>query len=159
MIAWDVLNYQTLSVIFCSACPQRGGGRGEGEGEGKGRGGGGETKRKLHGPDSLSNSKHVGHREITSVQNGTFFYKNIEVRKERNRQRLLYTDHTLLRDFGFDFYISILYITIFFKQNLSKLGICTANEGPVKIQYKCLVPIYVFPEMKLRGLVIPEAEL
>ncbi len=26
---------------------------------------------------------------------------------------------------------------------------CTANEGPVKIQYKCLVPIYVFPEMKL----------
>jgi hypothetical protein len=26
---------------------------------------------------------------------------------------------------------------------------CTANEGPVIIQYKCLVPIYVFPEMKL----------
>jgi hypothetical protein len=26
---------------------------------------------------------------------------------------------------------------------------CTANEGPVRIQYKCLVPIYVFPEMKL----------
>jgi hypothetical protein len=26
---------------------------------------------------------------------------------------------------------------------------CTANEGPVKILYKCLVPIYVFPEMKL----------
>ncbi len=25
----------------------------------------------------------------------------------------------------------------------------TANEGPVRIQYKCLVPIYVFPEMKL----------
>jgi hypothetical protein len=25
----------------------------------------------------------------------------------------------------------------------------TANEGQVKIQYKCLVPIYVFPEMKL----------
>ncbi len=29
-----------------------------------------------------------------------------------------------------------------------------ANEGPVRIQYKCQVPIYVFPEMKLRGLVI-----
>ncbi len=29
----------------------------------------------------------------------------------------------------------------------------TANEGPVRIQYKCLVPIYVFPEMKLRGSV------
>ncbi len=26
---------------------------------------------------------------------------------------------------------------------------CTANEGPVRIQYKCLVPIYVFPELKL----------
>ncbi len=26
-----------------------------------------------------------------------------------------------------------------------------ANEGPVRIQYKCLVPIYVFPEMKLHG--------
>ena len=25
----------------------------------------------------------------------------------------------------------------------------TANEGPVRIQYKCLIPIYVFPEMKL----------
>ncbi len=27
--------------------------------------------------------------------------------------------------------------------------LCTANEGPVRIQYKCLVPISVFPEMKL----------
>jgi hypothetical protein len=25
----------------------------------------------------------------------------------------------------------------------------TANEGSVRIQYKCLVPIYVYPEMKL----------
>jgi hypothetical protein len=25
----------------------------------------------------------------------------------------------------------------------------TANEEPVRIQYKCLVPIYVFPEIKL----------
>jgi hypothetical protein len=25
----------------------------------------------------------------------------------------------------------------------------TANEGLMRIQYKCLVPIYVFPEMKL----------
>jgi hypothetical protein len=25
----------------------------------------------------------------------------------------------------------------------------TANEGPVRIQYKCLVPIYGFPEVKL----------
>jgi hypothetical protein len=25
----------------------------------------------------------------------------------------------------------------------------TANEGLVRIQYKCLVPIYVFPEIKL----------
>jgi hypothetical protein len=30
--------------------------------------------------------------------------------------------------------------------------ICTlhnAHGGPVRIQYRCLVPIYVFPEMKL----------
>jgi hypothetical protein len=26
---------------------------------------------------------------------------------------------------------------------------CTANEGPARIRYKCLVPIYVFPDMKL----------
>jgi hypothetical protein len=25
----------------------------------------------------------------------------------------------------------------------------TSNEGPVRIEYKCLVPIYVFPERKL----------
>jgi hypothetical protein len=25
----------------------------------------------------------------------------------------------------------------------------TANEGPVRIQYKCLVPVYVFPERQL----------
>jgi hypothetical protein len=35
----------------------------------------------------------------------------------------------------------------------------TANEGPVKIQYQCLVPIYVFPEMNLRSLVISKTEL
>jgi hypothetical protein len=31
------------------------------------------------------------------------------------------------------------------------MSICyhTANEGPVRIQYKCLVAIYVFPAMKL----------
>jgi hypothetical protein len=34
-----------------------------------------------------------------------------------------------------------------------------ANEGPVKIQSKCLVPIHVFPEMKLRCLVISKTEL
>ncbi len=35
----------------------------------------------------------------------------------------------------------------------------TANEGPVRIQYKCLFLIYVFPEMKLRDLVISKTEL
>jgi hypothetical protein len=34
-----------------------------------------------------------------------------------------------------------------------------ANEGLVRIQYECLVPIYVFPEMKLSGLVISKTEL
>jgi hypothetical protein len=32
----------------------------------------------------------------------------------------------------------------------------TANVGPVRIQYKCLVSIYEFPEMKL---LFPKAEL
>jgi hypothetical protein len=36
---------------------------------------------------------------------------------------------------------------------------CTANEGPVRIQYKCLVPIFVLPEMKLCGFVISKTEL
>ncbi len=31
-----------------------------------------------------------------------------------------------------------------------------ANEGPVIIQYKCLVPNYVFPEKKLCSLAIPK---
>ena len=31
----------------------------------------------------------------------------------------------------------------------STLHIYTTNKGPVRIQYKCLVPIYVFPEKKL----------
>ncbi len=35
----------------------------------------------------------------------------------------------------------------------------TANEGPVRIQSKCLVLIYVFPEMKVRSLVIFKTEL
>jgi hypothetical protein len=39
------------------------------------------------------------------------------------------------------------------------LHLYTANEWPMKIQYKCLVPIYVFPEIKLRALVISKSEL
>jgi hypothetical protein len=35
----------------------------------------------------------------------------------------------------------------------------TANEGPVRIKYKFLVPIYVLPEMKMHGLFISKAEL
>jgi hypothetical protein len=35
----------------------------------------------------------------------------------------------------------------------------TANEGPVRIQYKRLVLLYVFPEMKLRGFVTSKTEL
>ncbi len=31
---------------------------------------------------------------------------------------------------------------------------CTANEGPVRTQYKFMVPIYVLPETKLHGFVI-----
>jgi hypothetical protein len=35
----------------------------------------------------------------------------------------------------------------------------TANEGPGRIQYKCLVSIYVFPDMKLCSLLISKTEL
>jgi hypothetical protein len=35
----------------------------------------------------------------------------------------------------------------------------TSNEGRARIQYECLVPIYVFPEMKLLGLVVSKIEL
>jgi len=35
----------------------------------------------------------------------------------------------------------------------------TANEGPVRIHYKLLVSIYVFPEMKLCGLIISKTKL
>ncbi len=34
----------------------------------------------------------------------------------------------------------------------------TANEGPVRIQYKCLDPIYVYTEMKLCNLLISKTE-
>jgi hypothetical protein len=37
--------------------------------------------------------------------------------------------------------------------------ILTANEGPMRIKYKCLVPIYVFPELKLRDLIISKTDL
>jgi hypothetical protein len=38
---------------------------------------------------------------------------------------------------------------IAYRSRFGALTACTANEGPVRIQYKYLVPIYVFPEMKL----------
>ncbi len=38
---------------------------------------------------------------------------------------------------------------IYYIQNNLLYFAYTANEGPVKILYKCLVPIYVYPEMKL----------
>jgi hypothetical protein len=45
-------------------------------------------------------------------------------------------------------------------QMISRLkSLCTANEGPERIQYKCLVPIYVFSEIKLCSLVIYKTEL
>jgi hypothetical protein len=49
----------------------------------------------------------------------------------------------------------------FFKTKSAKVFFfeSTAIEGPVKIQYKCLVHIYVFPEMKLWSLLISKTEL
>ncbi len=49
--------------------------------------------------------------------------------------------------------ILIIAVSVFFVLFCIKysqyLIVHTANEGPVRIQYKCLVPIYVFPRMKL----------
>ncbi len=45
--------------------------------------------------------------------------------------------------------IVLLSLSISYQESRSLECDCTANEGPVRIQYKCLVPIYVFPEMKL----------
>jgi hypothetical protein len=55
---------------------------------------------------------------------------------------------------GFCFFrlqgISIFWHLLLFS---SSITVCTANKGPVRIQYKCLVSIYVFPEMKLRFVI------
>jgi hypothetical protein len=40
------------------------------------------------------------------------------------------------------------HITVWRKSSETQMS-CTANEGPERIQYKCLVPIYLSPEMKL----------
>jgi hypothetical protein len=45
------------------------------------------------------------------------------------------------------------------QRKVSNMRRHTANEGLVRIQYKCLVLIYLFPEMKLRDLVISLTEL
>ncbi len=45
------------------------------------------------------------------------------------------------------------------QRKVSNMRRYTANEGPVRIKYKCLVPIYVFQDMKLRDLIISIAEL
>ncbi len=39
------------------------------------------------------------------------------------------------------------------------LASCTANGGLVRIQYKCLVPIYAFLEIKQHGLIIFKTKL
>jgi hypothetical protein len=64
-------------------------------------------------------------------------------KRQRSRRRLSYQ------------YLALLYVCYKLEQD------CAANEGLVRIQYKCLVPIYpyVFPGMKLCGLVISKTEL
>jgi hypothetical protein len=45
------------------------------------------------------------------------------------------------------------------KDNEKLVSNCSANEGSVRIRNKCLVPMHVFPKMKLRGLAIFKTEL
>jgi hypothetical protein len=72
-----------------------------------------------------------------------------------------YREKTFLSLFGCFrvavFYFKIIKSSIFIVRTSHRKF--TANEGPVRIHYKCLVPICVFPEMKLRGLVPSKKEL
>ncbi len=73
------------------------------------------------------------------------------------------------REFMFDFYIpevnsTLIVVLAIFSFTLRLPAMqenvqYTANEGPVRMQCKCLVPIYVFPEMKLCSLLISKTEL
>jgi hypothetical protein len=45
---------------------------------------------------------------------------------------------------------------VFTELRMMLKSFCTTNEGSVGIKFICLVPIYAFPEMKLRGLVFPK---
>ncbi len=40
-------------------------------------------------------------------------------------------------------------VALLTKEDFNPIVLYTANEGPVRIQYKCLVPIYVLPEMTI----------
>ncbi len=51
---------------------------------------------------------------------------------------------------GIDLFLHALYFTSRTGFLLANILGHTANEGSERIQYKCLVPIYVLPEMKLR---------
>jgi hypothetical protein len=48
-------------------------------------------------------------------------------------------------------YINGIFVAVWYSKKPAEafLGISTANEGPARIQNKCLVSIYVLPEMKL----------
>ncbi len=53
----------------------------------------------------------------------------------------------------------LLYVITLYR-TLEHSFCCTLRmNGPMRIQCKCLVPIYVFPEMKLCSLVILKTEL
>jgi hypothetical protein len=45
------------------------------------------------------------------------------------------------------------------KTGIGPPTVTAANEGPMRILYKCLVLIYVFPEMKLQDLAISKTVL
>ncbi len=81
-------------------------------------------------------------------EKGSFFYSfQLPAVWIKNVRETEWTDHSKI--------CSLL----FFHEILHHFSLCrTTNKGPMRIQYKCLVLIYVFPEMKLRGLVISKTE-
>ncbi len=77
-----------------------------------------------------------------------------DICREKSRDRLLHTVfvHSFLC-FCLSFLCQLFYYCTELWIHVKLYTVCfssyTANEGPARIQYKCLVPVYVFPERRL----------
>ncbi len=140
--------------LLCLSPEGRGRGEGEGrgwggEGEGGGRGGR-ETKRTLHGPDSLSNYKHVGNQWYILEKYGS--------KKRKKRTKAIQIIYCCLSRLWLWFLQKYpLYYNIFrVVSHLPKLGICTASENPIWFRFMCSqkwnCAAFLFPEQNYNVL-------